>query len=190
MRNPHRRSALLDAAVDVLAGEGARGLTFRAVDAAAGVPLGTASNYFKGRDELVQQVGAHVVGRLQSDPRDPAATLARPPDRALDLERMHQLMGKVDADRAGYLALLELRLEAARRPELRAAVTAAVEDGLAASIAFHADAGLPGDRSTVLVLYLAMTGLMLESLTIPEIFGDSTVAELTERIVRTIVPAR
>jgi DNA-binding transcriptional regulator YbjK len=48
--NPERRAALVDAGVAVLAREGARGLTYRAADTDAGVPLGTASNYFHGRD--------------------------------------------------------------------------------------------------------------------------------------------
>lgn len=42
--SPERRAALVDAGVEVLARQGARGLTFRAVDAEAGVPVGTASD--------------------------------------------------------------------------------------------------------------------------------------------------
>ena len=42
-QNPARRAALVDAAIEVLAREGARGLTFRAVDVEAAVPNGTAS---------------------------------------------------------------------------------------------------------------------------------------------------
>ncbi|MBF6246867.1 TetR family transcriptional regulator, partial [Nocardia elegans] len=38
--NPERRRALIDAAIEVLARDGARGLTFRAVDKEAGVPTG------------------------------------------------------------------------------------------------------------------------------------------------------
>ena len=41
-RNDQRRATLVDAAIEVLAREGARGLTFRAVDAEAAVPAGTA----------------------------------------------------------------------------------------------------------------------------------------------------
>jgi len=48
---------LLDAAIEVLADDGARGLTFRAVDKKAGVPLGTASNYFANRDDMLTQAG-------------------------------------------------------------------------------------------------------------------------------------
>ncbi|MEH3033773.1 MAG: TetR family transcriptional regulator [Aeromicrobium erythreum] len=52
-RNDERRSRLADAGLQVLAEQGARGLTHRAVDVAAGLPLGTASNYFRSRDDLV-----------------------------------------------------------------------------------------------------------------------------------------
>lgn len=54
-QNLARRAALVDAAIEVLAREGARGLTFRAVDAEARVPNGTASNYFANRDDLLTQ---------------------------------------------------------------------------------------------------------------------------------------
>ena len=157
------------------------------------MPTGTASNYFAARDELLRQVCAHIFVRLQAAPDQLATTMAKPPDRSLDLELMHQLMARVSADRAGYLALLELQLEATRRPELQAAITATVREGLEARIAFHLGAGLPGNRSTVLVLYLAMTGLMVQSLTVPGVLGDSSVTELTELtelIVRTVVPER
>ncbi|GAB2951679.1 hypothetical protein GCM10027203_64490 [Nonomuraea fastidiosa] len=72
-KNPERRRALIDAAVEVLAREGARGLTFRAVDAGAGVPVGTASNYFSSRDDLFTQVGGRIYERLLPD----EATIAR-----------------------------------------------------------------------------------------------------------------
>src|SRR5690606_28424675 len=72
-RNDLRRAALVDAAIEVLAGEGAGGRTFRAVDGEAGVPTGTASNDFANRDDLLMQAGARVYERLQPD----EATIAR-----------------------------------------------------------------------------------------------------------------
>ena len=42
----------------------------------------------------------------------------------------------------------------------------------------------------MLVLDLAMKGLLVESLTLPGVLGDATVAEATELIVRTIVSER
>ena len=66
-QNPERRMALIDAAIEVLADQGARGLTFRAVDNQAGVPIGTASNYFPNRDALLTQAGQRVFQRLDPD---------------------------------------------------------------------------------------------------------------------------
>ncbi|WP_329334856.1 TetR family transcriptional regulator [Streptomyces sp. NBC_00663] len=191
--NPERRAALVDAGVAVLAREGARGLTFRAVDAEAGVPVGTASNYFTGRDELLRQIDARLHVRLAPDPEVLAGLLARPKDRALVTAFMHDLMSRATADRTGYLALLEMRLEATRRPELRQSYTRSVRADLEQGMEFHRDAGLPGGDETVTVLYLAMLGLILEHLTLPGVLegvlpGVGVPEGLVERIVETVVP--
>ncbi|NUR41478.1 MAG: TetR family transcriptional regulator [Streptomyces sp.] len=191
--NPERRAALVDAGVAVLAREGARGLTFRAVDAEAGVPVGTASNYFTGRDELLRQIDARLHVRLAPDPEVLAGLLARPKDRALVTAFMHDLMSRATADRTGYLALLEMRLEATRRPDLRQSYTRSVRADLEQGMEFHRTAGLPGGDETVTVLYLAMLGLLLEHLTLPGVLegvlpGVGVPEGLVERIVETVVP--
>jgi len=191
--NPQRRAALVDAGVEVLAREGARGLTFRAVDAEAGVPVGTASNYFTGRDDLLRQIDARLHVRLAPDPEVLAGLLARPKDRALVTAFMHDLIARATADRTGHLALLEMRLEATRRPELRESYTKSVRGDLEQGMEFHRDAGLPGGDETVVVLYLAMLGLILEHLTLPGVLdgvlpGVGVPEGLVERIVATVVP--
>ncbi|MFD5076402.1 TetR/AcrR family transcriptional regulator [Streptomyces sp. NPDC058371] len=193
-RNPERRAALVDAAVEVLAQEGARGLTFRAVDGEAGVPVGTASNYFTGRDDLLRQIDERLHVRLAPDPGVLAELMAAPKDRALVTAFMHDLLSRADRDRTGYLALFEMRLEATRRPALRDSFTASVRGDLTYGMEFHRDAGLPGGDETVTVLYLAMLGLLLEHLTLPGVLdgvlpGISVPDALVERIVATIVPA-
>ncbi|OLL72715.1 Transcriptional regulator, TetR family [Pseudonocardia sp. Ae168_Ps1] len=55
-----RRERVLDAAITVLGAGGSRALTHRAVDAAAGLPPGSASNVARTRSELV----AGVLDRL------------------------------------------------------------------------------------------------------------------------------
>ncbi|MFJ4830074.1 TetR/AcrR family transcriptional regulator [Streptomyces sp. NPDC088747] len=194
-RNPERRAALVDAAVEVLAREGARGLTFRAVDAGAGVPVGTASNYFTDRDDLLNQVDAHLHRRLAPDPAVLAELLKGPKDRSLVLEFMRDLLARATRDRTGYLALFEMRLEATRRPALRTSYTKSVRGDLDEAIGFHRDAGLPGGDDVVTVLYLAMLGLLLEHLTLPAVLDgvlpETTVPDgLVERIVTMIVPER
>ncbi|MBC9725349.1 TetR/AcrR family transcriptional regulator [Streptomyces sp. TRM68367] len=191
--NPERRAALVDAGVEVLAREGARGLTFRAVDTEAGVPVGTASNYFTGRDDLLRQIDARLHVRLAPDPEVVAGLMARPKDRSLVAAFMYDLMARATRDRTGYLALLEMRLEATRRPELRASFTKSVRGDLEEAMEFHRDAGLPGGDETVAVLYLAMLGLLLEHLTLPDVLdgalpGVSVPEDLVDRIVATVVP--
>ncbi|MFJ3655558.1 TetR/AcrR family transcriptional regulator [Streptomyces nigra] len=191
--NPERRAALVDAGVELLAREGARGLTFRAVDAEAGVPVGTASNYFTDREDLLRQIDARLHTRLAPDPEVLAGLLARPKDRSLVTAFMHDLMGRATRDRTGYLALLEMRLEASRRPELRGSFTKSVRGDLDEALGFHRSAGLPGGDEVVTVLYLAMLGLLLEHLTLPDVLdgvlpGVSVPDGLVERITETVVP--
>ncbi|MET7639157.1 TetR family transcriptional regulator [Streptomyces sp. NPDC005438] len=186
--NPARRTALVDAAIEVLAREGARGLTFRAVDRQAGVPTGTTSNYFANRDQLFTQAGGRIQVRMTPSPEQVDHHLAPAPTRALVADLMRWLVRRMTEERTGYLAMLELRLEATRRPALRAELNRAVHQVLEENIRFHLDHRLPGDADTVRVLYLAMTGLLLEHFTLPEVLADTDLDALVDRVVTTVVP--
>lgn len=73
---PSRQELVADAAVTVLAREGLRGLTHRAVDAETGLPGGSTSNCFRSRAALLTA----IVTRLEE--LDLAAmTSTPPPDR-------------------------------------------------------------------------------------------------------------
>lgn len=184
VRNPQRRTALLDAAVEVLAAQGARGLTFRAVDAEAKVPIGTASNYFTGRDDLLRQAAEYVFVRLSPAPED----YTPPAGEGLELltAQMREVAEAARADRAGYLAMFELRLEAARRPQLREYFTERYRANLDGIIAGYATYMDPNDRLTPVLLYLAMGGLVLEDLTLPGLLADE--GDLVARLVAAIAP--
>ncbi|PSK95376.1 TetR family transcriptional regulator [Murinocardiopsis flavida] len=189
-RNTERRTALVDAAIEVLADEGARGLTFRAVDARAAVPAGTASNYFATRDDLLTQAGARVYERLRPDDAVIARQRAGAPDRAGYAALMHEMVDRISAFRSGYLALLELRLEATRRPELRAVLTRRVRADIDANTASREAAALPGDATAVRLLYLALNWLIVEQLTLPDVFSAAERAELvTAAVERVVAPA-
>ncbi len=187
-QNPARRAALLDAAIEVLAREGARGLTFRAVDTEAQVPVGTASNYFSSRDDLLTQVGHRFYERLEPDAELMAAALGGPRDRDRVTELMHDLVDRVSGFRSGYLALLELRLESTRRPALRALLSERIRADVDANIRHHEEAGLPGDATTVVLLYLALNWLILERLTLPDVFPEDRVHDLVTDVVERILP--
>ncbi|NAZ84004.1 TetR family transcriptional regulator [Kineococcus sp. R8] len=186
MANAQRRAALLDAAIEVLAAQGARGLTFRAVDAEASVPAGTTSNYFASRDELLTQAGGRIYQRLAPDAATVARGLAEPRDHDRVVELVHQLTERITAYRSGHLALLELRLEATRRPALRHVLTATVLTDLRAVISYHLDTGLPGNATTAVLLYLAVNWLVLEQLTLPDVLLEVAGSDF-DHLVTTVV---
>lgn len=121
-----------DAAIAVLAGQGARGLTHRAVDQAAGLPPGTTSNYARTRAALLT-LALTRIGELET--ADGESQLGRPDA----LRGPDELRGPGLADglaavlhrwvtdpgaRQRVLARFELALEATQRAELRATYNA------------------------------------------------------------------
>ena len=108
---------MADAAIAVLADHGARGLTHRAVDQAAGLSPGTTSNYARTREALLTLTLTRIA---ELDFAEGAARVAGP-GLADDVAQMvHQWITE-PGRRRRFLARLELAFEATRRPELRAA---------------------------------------------------------------------
>ncbi|QEV99430.1 TetR family transcriptional regulator [Microbacterium caowuchunii] len=185
-RNDERRSALADAGIRVLAEQGARGLTHRAVDSAAGTPRGTASNYFPTRDDLISALVDRIGERLTPEP-EVVAAVDRSPDRTLFADYLRDVVRRLSADPHVSLALFELRLEAARRPTVAEALGAWRQRAFQADLAFNAEAGLPGGRTEIALFHYAIDGLMLDQLTVPLDTGmsaDAVVDELVSRILR------
>lgn len=118
------------AAVALVAREGLRGLTHRAVDREAGLPPGSTSYYARTRARLLQV----AVERMAADEDEvlsamgPGSDAARPADAA---SVAHLFAGfahfTITEAAERTLARFELALEATRRPELRR-----VYDGLGA----------------------------------------------------------
>jgi DNA-binding transcriptional regulator YbjK len=114
-----RRRQLLDAALHVVADEGLRGLTHRAVDRRAGLPQGSCSAYLRTRRALQAALTEYVAGTLAADVAGLAADLEgceEAEDRAVDLT-MRLFLRWLDG-RELLLAKLELSMEASRDPEL------------------------------------------------------------------------
>ena len=186
-RNDERRSALADAGIRVLAQEGARGLTHRAVDAAAGTPRGTASNYFPTRDDLIAALVDRIGERLAPDPASGPDRGVRSPDRALFADYLRDVVRRLSADPHVSLALFELRLEAARRPAIAATLGAWRQRAFQEDVAFNDTSGLPGGRTEIALFHYAIDGLMLDHLTAPLDTGlsvDAAINELVDRILR------
>lgn len=122
-----RRAELVAAGVEVLADSGLRGLTHRAVDAAAGLPEGTCSAYLRTRSALLVALAEDVGGRFARDVEAMAAAL--PPERGPGTDPVAAVAAAVTDLLLGWLrhpqvvrAQAELALEAARNPELMTVV--------------------------------------------------------------------
>lgn len=185
-RNNHRRSFLADAGIRVLAESGARGLTHRAVDAAAGTPRGTASNYFPSRDDLIAALVDRLSERLTPEPAGVGARLSLTPTREVFAAYLHDVVRRLSADPHVSIALFELRLEASRRPAVAEVLRAWRQSAFEDDVAFNERAGLPGGRTEIALLHFAIDGLMLDRLTVALDTGlttDEVVNQLVERLL-------
>jgi DNA-binding transcriptional regulator YbjK len=129
-----RRSDLADAAIETLAAAGMRGLTHRAVDHAAGLPEGSTSYYFRTRPALLQAVVERLAELIAADiPALPVTDLDAATEAITTIIETGATTG-----RSRHVARYELILEAVRRPELRAALTASwavVQEAVAEQLA-------------------------------------------------------
>lgn len=187
-KNDSRRRQLADAGLAVLAQEGSRGLTHRAVDAVAGVPTGTTSNYFRSRHSLIEGLVERIGERLAPTDEDLRRRESEQPGPALFADYVRDIVRRLTTDHDVTLALFELRLEAARRPEVAAVLGAWQRAGFDADVAFNTGAGLPGGRREIALFHYAIDGLLLDRLTTP-IDPDSSTDDAIDALVAGLLGA-
>lgn len=186
-RNDVRRRELCDAALSVVAAAGLRGLTHRAVDARAGVPVGTTSNYFPRRAALLAAAAERTYERLQPDPAVLRELEARPPTRQTFAAYMADIVRRVRADPQLFIALLELRLEATRSPELAALLEPTLHRAYRFDVDYHAGTGLPGGEREIALLHWAIEGLLADIVT-PSMGATLSADEAVTLLVDRLVP--
>lgn len=188
--NPDRRDRLRDAAIEVLAELGGRGLTHRAVDAAADVPAGTAKNYFPTRDALLRAVAERCLELYRATTERLAAAGPGPTDRDALIALFAGLLTNVAGPgRPRLLAYRELQAEAARKPWLSALLDPIAASDFAGFELAQRAAGLPVTTeraaTVTLALHAAITHLLAN--------GDDTLAAAglddPERFVRGLLAA-
>lgn len=186
-KNEERRALLADAGIEVLAREGSRGLTHRSIDAHAGVPLGTTSNYFRSRQALTAGIFERIGVRLAPSPQDLEIRSAAQPSRALFADYIRDIVRRLLHEREVTLALFELRLEAARHPDLAAALSEWQRTAFDGDVAFNEAAGLPGGHREVALFHYAIEGLIFDRLTSP-IDPDTATDEVVDALVAGLLP--
>ncbi|MFH9392584.1 TetR/AcrR family transcriptional regulator [Streptomyces sp. NPDC017413] len=187
--NPDRRDRLRDAAVEVLAGEGGRGLTHRAVDRAAEVPPGTAKNYFPTRDAVLRAAAERCLEQYLALTARLAATPG-PTDRESLTALFRSLLENVAGPgRSRLLAVLELQAEATRRPWLSAILDPMASGDFVGMELAQRAAGLPVTPQRAAVVTLALHAAIPHLLT----NGPATLAasglDDVDRFVRDLLDA-
>jgi DNA-binding transcriptional regulator YbjK len=164
-----RRRELMEAALHVVADEGLRGLTHRAVDRRAGLPEGTCSAYFRTRQALQLAVTEHVAATLAADVDRLGAELVEcSGDEARAVALTLALFERWLDERELILAKLELSLEAPRNPAVAEALTASRTRlvGVVDGILSQADKEHADGRAEALVA--SFDGLLIGALQKPQ----------------------
>lgn len=152
----------------VLGAQGVRAFTHRAVDAEAGAPAGTTSNYFRTRDALIDGVVERfaLVERLawediaqQLRPGSPGELATAIAAYAQDATGPHRVL---------TLARYAIFMEAALQPRLQQTLAATAAHVRVWMGTWVAGVGVPDPDYAVGVLMNHMDGMMLHQLAFPD----------------------
>jgi DNA-binding transcriptional regulator YbjK len=192
---PDRRLQLLDATLALIAEGGLGAVTHRAVEAAAGLPHGSTTYYFKTREALIDA----AVQRLRD--RDHAAVDAIGHEiamalasrgEALDYARIAAGMTAwVRASRDQQLARFELTVASTRRQEIADALAEGRETFVRLVLPIVVAAGSRDPDRDARTLLAMLDGLVLHKLTAQPADAPPPVIEPEElrRLIESFAPA-
>jgi DNA-binding transcriptional regulator YbjK len=184
--NKQRRTALTDAAIDVVVRDGLHGLSHRAVDEAANVPRGTTSNYFRSRDALMEATTRRLMDLhfelMQEHFSDKV-------DRAGLIDSLSGVLEQALTEHPDrYLAMLELALQNARRPTTGHGIAGVINEAMALTYDIHgADDEVPA--KDVQLLSVFYNGLLFTWTVMPQILAGRRPGEITHEVLEKLLSA-
>jgi AcrR family transcriptional regulator len=152
------RTALLDAAIRVVARDGLRGLTYRAVAAEAGVTHGLVTRHFGSRAAMIEEALDHAVEHSIA-----VSSLESGTGQIDDLA--HDLLDMAEHDVDGQAFQFELILEARRRPELRESARGLYDTYLAATHRELQRMGIDADDGLTRAVFAALDSMVFQQIT-------------------------
>ena len=183
-----RQREILAAATTVLAQQGNRGLTHRAVDRQAGLSEGSSSAYFRTREALLGALGDFVADQLAADVDALGQRLSYCPgdhERAVgEVSRLFsRWLGRPDL----LAARLELTVAATRDPALAERFRVWRDDlvGMVREVMQRADKDGGASAET---LVAALDGVLLASLVLPVRRRKAFVSESVEQLLAGLGP--
>ena len=182
--NSERREQITDTALEVLATEGAHGLTHRAVDARAGLPPGTTSNFFNSRQALFLGAGQRLADRHWRYVQSLREKIDGPLNRKELAAILTQVVGGAGELRTLHLARYELFLEGVRDPSLRSALIELRNASLEIAVTLLRAARLPEPNQHVQLLSSLLNGLLFDQLTVSStaLIDPETVEEVIDAL--------
>jgi DNA-binding transcriptional regulator YbjK len=164
-----RRELLLEAAIRVVAQQGMRGLTHRAVEIEAGVPHGSTTYYFGTRRDLLVALMTYMRDRGQRamEPIVQGLTLSLA-DRSkpVDLDAIAgALVAFIDSSSEIELARYELQVTAARDTEMKRLMTESCDVFRQMCLPIVIACGSPDPERDSHVVQAAVDGWMFDRLT-------------------------
>jgi AcrR family transcriptional regulator len=171
----NRRDAIADAAIEIIATEGLRALTHRAIDTKLGYPTGSTSYYLRTRHALLEA----VVNRLSTRTAIDLGPNTEPPTPGSldDAARMlgHLLVSMADSRPLDHLARFALRIDLLDEPDLHALVSDRSpirQELLAAATALLETLGIDEPEAHAIDLVALADGLLFDRLTNREATAD------------------
>ncbi|HEU4346251.1 MAG TPA: TetR family transcriptional regulator [Actinoplanes sp.] len=182
-----RREDLLDAAIRVLGEGGIKALTHRAVDAVAGLPAGSASNYFRTREALLNAVVERFSERERANWDELAVQMNPTTPRELAEAMIVFAREATGTHRTLTLARYAILVEAANQPALRAQLLATGARVNAWFMNWLRVAGSTDPERDAPLLMNHGTGLILHQLAMPDPAFDPS-EQLTNLISDVVRP--
>lgn len=107
-----RRDVVTDSAIAVVAEQGVRGLTHRAVDALAELPVGSTSNVYRTRDALITGIMERIT-ELNSQQLERLPGTLRSSDKSIEVVAVDFCMNWLTTDRNRFYTMIMLSLDPA-----------------------------------------------------------------------------
>ena len=115
-----RKDVVTDSAIAVVAEQGVRGLTHRAVDALAELPVGSTSNVYRTRDALITGI-MERIGELNSQQLERLPDQVRGSSKTVEAVAVDFCMNWLTTDRNRFYTMIMLSLDPALPSEAVAA---------------------------------------------------------------------
>jgi DNA-binding transcriptional regulator YbjK len=186
-RSP-RMELLLGAAVHVVAGQGLRGLTHRAVDRQAGLPEGSCSAYLRTREALLDGVTEYVAEHVKAHCRELADELAlTEPDIEHAAGTVTRAILRWVGQREILVARLELTIQASRDPRLAATMASLRRELVDVVTGILSARGASGGAAVAETLVASFDGVLIGALLRPAQQRKAFVSRAIETLMAGLV---